>query len=110
MMPSDHAWGGIFDPICAAFLFIIFTYFILFEGLLSTSPGKAILGLGIRNAQNQKITLKQSLIRNVGRMVDGIFFHLVGIIIMSQNQQRQRLGDIWAKTYVIKIRRFIPQK
>jgi uncharacterized RDD family membrane protein YckC len=104
MTSKDHIWGGIFDPICAVFLVIIFAYFILFEGFLSFTPGKIILGLRIIDIDQKKISMKQSLIRNAGRLVDGIFMHIVGIIVIIKSPQKQRLGDKWAGTFVVRIR------
>jgi uncharacterized RDD family membrane protein YckC len=103
MSRADHNWwGGLFDPICAVFLVIIFAYFILLEGFFSTTPGKIMLGIKIISLNNGSISMKQSLIRNAGRLADGLFMHLVGIIVIIKNPRKQRLGDIWAKTIVIK--------
>jgi uncharacterized RDD family membrane protein YckC len=102
MFPEDHIWGGIFDPICAVFLVIIIAYFILFEGFLSTTPGKTLLGLRIITESGGKISMLQSLVRFAGRFVDGIAANLVGVLIMLNNPHRQRLGDKWAKTLVVR--------
>jgi uncharacterized RDD family membrane protein YckC len=102
MTSKDHIWGGIFDPICAVFLVIIFAYFILTEGFFSFTPGKIILGLRIIDRNQKKISMKQSLIRNAGRMVDGLFMHIVGIIVIIKSSEKQRLGDKWAGTFVVK--------
>lgn len=48
--------------------------------------------------------LKQSVIRNLVRLVDGIFFNLVGVIIIYRSPLNQRLGDKIAKTVVCRIR------
>lgn len=104
MNMSDHDWGGIFDPICLVFLIIIIAYNIFWEGLASTTPGKALMGLKIVTYTYQKISMKQALLRFAGRMIDGIGANLTGIIIMHYNSRNQRLGDLWAKTLVIKKR------
>jgi uncharacterized RDD family membrane protein YckC len=102
MTSEDHLWGGIFDPICAVFLVIIIAYNILFEGFFSLTPGKAILGIRIIGEDGYKIGFGKALIRFAGRMVDGIAANLVGVIIMLGNERRQRLGDKWARTLVVK--------
>jgi len=102
MTSSDHIWNGIFDPICLVFLIIIIAYFILWEGLASTTPGKAALRLKIVTYDMQPISMKQSLLRFAGRFVDGIGANLTGVIIMLCNPRKQRMGDIWAKTLVVK--------
>lgn len=102
MQPQDHLWI-IFDPICAVFLVIIFLYFILLEGILGYTLGKLIMGIRVYDLDGGKITLKQSLIRNIVRMVDGIFFNLVGVIFIHKSPSNQRLGDKIAKTIVCRV-------
>lgn len=102
MTSTDHIWNGIFDPICLVFLIIIIAYFILWEGLASTTPGKALLRIKIVTYEMQPISMKQSLLRFAGRLVDGIGANLTGVVIMLCNPRRQRMGDIWAKTLVVK--------
>jgi uncharacterized RDD family membrane protein YckC len=98
---SDHLWDGIFDPICLVFLIVIFAYFILFEGFLSTTPGKSMLQMKVLKITGERIGFRESLIRFAGRFVDGIAANLVGVLIMLGNPRRQRLGDKWAGTEVL---------
>jgi uncharacterized RDD family membrane protein YckC len=99
---DHHWWGGIFDPICLAFLIIIVLYFILFEGLLAITPGKALCGLRIIKLDGSKAGMKESLLRFAGRMIDGIGANLCGVIVMLCNRDRRRVGDFWADTLVVK--------
>ena len=102
MTPEDHLWI-IFDPICAVFLVIIFAYFIFLEGMAGYTIGKVILGLRVRSLNGEKITLRQSLIRNSGRMIDGLpMFNILGVISIVKSPARQRIGDKLAKTLVIR--------
>jgi uncharacterized RDD family membrane protein YckC len=101
MTPEDHLWI-IFDPICGIFLIVIFCNFIFLEGWTGTTVGKVILGLRVKTIENNKITLKQSMIRNLGRLIDGLhFFHLIAIISISKSPARQRVGDKLAGTVVV---------
>lgn len=102
MQPQDHLWI-IFDPICGVFLVIIFLYFILLEGILGFTLGKLITGIRVYDSDGGKITVKQSLIRNIARMVDGIFFNLVGVIFIYKSPANQRFGDMIAKTIVCRL-------
>ena len=70
----------------------------------SCLKGKLIAGISVRNPDGGKIMLKQSVIRNLVRLVDGIFFNLVGVIIIYRSPLNQRLGDKIAKTVVCRIR------
>lgn len=49
-----------------------------------------------------KISFKQSLLRHIVDPIDMCFFGLIGIIILKNTNPRQRLGDILAKTIVVK--------
>lgn len=102
MTPEDHLWI-IFDPICGVFLVIIFLYFILLEGIFVRTTGKLVLGLKVTTPQGGKISMKQSLVRNFGRLIDGLpFFHLIAIVSIVKSPLRQRMGDKFAGTVVVK--------
>jgi uncharacterized RDD family membrane protein YckC len=101
MTRADHIWV-IFDPICAVFLVIIFTYFIFLEWLTGCTIGKYLLNLRVQTITEKKITLKQSLIRNFGRMIDGLpCFNILGIVSIIKSPVRQRMGDKFAGTVVV---------
>ncbi|MCE7699077.1 MAG: alpha/beta fold hydrolase [Methanobacterium paludis] len=44
----------------------------------------------------------QSFVRNILRIIDGLFFYIVGIILIDSSDKNQRLGDRAAHTLVIK--------
>ena len=101
MTPEDHRWI-IFDPICGVFLLIIFAYFIVLEWLTGYTLGKYLMKIRVRNTDHEKITIKQSLARNFGRLIDGLpCFNIIGIISIQKSSQKQRIGDKLAKTFVV---------
>lgn len=51
----------------------------------------------------KKISLSQSVKRHLLDLIDMSFFGLVGIILINTTKEHQRLGDLWAKTKVVKI-------
>lgn len=66
------------------------------------TPGKFVCRTKVvAEASGSPITMKQSMIRNSLRLIDGIFFYLVGFIIIIADKNNQRLGDLVAKTVVI---------
>ena len=104
MFPEDHLWI-IFDPLCAIFLIVIFAYFILLEGLTGVTIGKLILGLKVLSVDSKKITLRQSVIRNLGRLLDGLpMLNILGIVSIARSPIKQRIGDKIAKTIVASLR------
>ena len=101
MTPEDHLWI-IFDPICGVFLVIIFAYFIILEWLTGYTAGKYLLKMKVVNFDGKQITLKQSLIRNFGRMIDGLpCFNIIGMVSIYRSETRQRVGDKLAGTVVV---------
>ena len=65
--PEEHLWG-ISDPICLAFLFIIFAYLILMEAYVGWTIGKRILGMRMVDRSGGRIGLSKSIIRNMLRL------------------------------------------
>lgn len=84
---------------------IFFAYFILLEKKGQTI-GKMVMGIKIVNEFNQKpISYGQSIIRNLLLIIDLIPYlvpGLIGFIFSFGSEKKQRIGDIIAKTLVIK--------
>jgi uncharacterized RDD family membrane protein YckC len=87
----------------------IIPWFILtvcFEFSLGSTLGNGIVDLKpvAKENQDKKITFIQSFQRHLLDPIDMLFFGLVGYLVMKSNENGQRLGDIWAKTVVVKYR------
>lgn len=80
----------------------LFGYFIVLEGLWAQTVGKRVLGLVVTRPDGTPITFRQAVIRNVLRVVDGLFFYSVGLIVMMLNERRMRLGDHVARSMVVR--------
>jgi uncharacterized RDD family membrane protein YckC len=78
-------------------------YYIFFEMLWNgQSPGKRWVGLRVIRADGTPITLSESLIRNLARIVDFLpAAYGVGIVTMFIDRQSRRLGDLAAGTLVV---------
>ena len=81
---------------------IYFLYFIVLEALQGATVGKMILGLRVVKTNGAPITWTDSLIRNLLRIIDGLFAYLVGAILIWTSPLKQRLGDRLANTVVVK--------
>lgn len=79
-------------------------YFIVLEATMGATLGKRLLGLRVVKDDGSPIGWGGSIIRNLLRIIDGLFVYLVGAIIIWNTARRQRLGDILAHTVVIKAR------
>ena len=77
-------------------------YYVLCEALIGGTLGKLAVGLRVVDEDGGEITLGSALIRNLMRIVDGLFFYLVGAIAIWSSAERQRFGDRAAHTYVVR--------
>jgi uncharacterized RDD family membrane protein YckC len=87
------------------FLVVFTAYYVLFECLAGGTLGKLAVGIRVTDEQGNKPSFVKSLVRNVLRIVDGfpyILPNLVGFIVASTNDKKQRLGDKAAHTLVAK--------
>lgn len=109
MTPGDHQWvAGWFvtDPLCVAFLAVMFIYFCALEGLVGTTLGKWILGLQVIGASGGRPGLAAGAIRNLLRVADGLpVLCLLGAVLIIVLPERTRVGDLVARTRVIKVSR-----
>lgn len=84
-------------------LLIGFAYFVVFEGTIGATPGKLLTGLKVVKTDGSRCGMSSSVIRNILRIVDSLpVLYLVGIILISTSQLKQRLGDRVAGTMVVK--------
>jgi uncharacterized RDD family membrane protein YckC len=83
---------------------VFFGYFILLEGPLGKGRtiGKRTLKLRVVKKDQSMIGYGASFGRNILRLIDGLFFYIIGMILISDSDLNQRLGDRAADTIVIK--------
>ena len=81
-------------------LFLWFLYFIVMEATVGATLGKMVMGLRVVQPDGCPIGWGQSLVRNILRIIDGLFFYLIGAILIWDSAKRQRLGDRLAGTVV----------
>lgn len=84
------------------FSLLAFLYYWLLEAFIGGTPGKLVLGLRVQMTDGSPCTVSASLIRNLLRIVDGLFVYLVAAILVWTSPNRQRLGDRLAGTVVVK--------
>jgi len=86
------------------FLVLSFLYYFAAEAATGRTLGKAALGLRVRSADGSRARPAQILGRTLLRVVDSLpFLYLVGLIsIVASGDRRQRLGDLAARTQVVR--------
>ena len=77
-------------------------YFTYFEGTTGQTPGKKLLDIKVVSGSGRQPTMGAALIRTILRIIDGIAFYILGLVIILLTEKKQRLGDILANTVVVK--------
>lgn len=87
-------------------------YFVAAELLMQgRSPGKALIGMRVVRDGGLPVTLRESMLRNLLRMVDMLpTQYFVGLVCMIFSKQVRRLGDYAAGTIVIREERAEPAR
>jgi len=85
------------------FLALALLYYFACEAAGGRTLGKLALGVRVVSADGSRAGPGQVAARTALRLIDGILFYLVGLItILATGARRQRLGDLVAKTVVIR--------
>lgn len=77
-------------------------YTSLFEAYWGRTLGKKLVGIVVVTPRLEAIGMGRSLLRNLARLVDGMFLYLVGVVAAALSRRRQRLGDRVAGTVVLR--------
>lgn len=88
----------------AFYMFGGLAYYVLMEWFWGGTVGKLAVGIRVRTTGGQPIGLRESLVRNILRIVDAIPYcipYLLGAVLVWASPDRQRLGDRAARTVVI---------
>jgi uncharacterized RDD family membrane protein YckC len=78
-------------------------YYSCFELARGQTPGKAVMKIRVMNEDGSKCRAIQIFVRNVVRIIDFLpAFYILGLSSIMLTKGRKRLGDIAAKTIIIK--------
>jgi len=79
-------------------------YHAVAEAMHGSTPGKMMLGITVRSAGGGFCGFGQALKRSVAFLVDSLFFGLPAWGSMRDSPLKQRIGDKWARTIVVRSR------
>jgi uncharacterized RDD family membrane protein YckC len=78
-------------------------YYVLLEGLRGATVGKMAMGLTVLKEDGAPCDLVSALIRTLLKIVDFLpCFYIVGMVLISNSEKKQRFGDRVAQTVVVK--------
>ena len=84
-------------------LVFVVLYYVLLEGFLGLTLGKLITGIRVVDAETGgRPGLLAAVARTALRLIDGIFGYLLALIVVVNSDRRRRLGDMAAKTLVVR--------
>lgn len=87
------------------YLLLSIAYFVILEGLTGATLGKMAMGLRVSKLDGEPYGWGAVLLRNVLRIIDGFpLLYLVGIVCIAATEQNQRIGDLAARTTVVRAR------
>lgn len=78
-----------------------FGYYAVPEARWGQTPGKRAMGLVVTDEYGGRVATGQVVARNLLRVVDGLFYWLVGLVAMLVSERNQRVGDRVAGTVVL---------
>ncbi|MWC27871.1 RDD family protein [Paenibacillus sp. MMS18-CY102] len=113
LSPKEDSPWQIFAPFMwvGSYLLLGPIYYWLLETFFGMTVGKWAMRIRVVNANGQLPGIGQAAIRNLLRILEFCPLMLNGIIagiLVLAHQKRQRLGDMAAKTFVLKVRHLEP--
>jgi uncharacterized RDD family membrane protein YckC len=77
-------------------------YYVFCESVSGATLGKRMVGIQVVGEDGEPVTIGAAVVRNLLRLVDCLFFYLVGAIFFLTSAKGQRLGDRAAHTLVVR--------
>lgn len=77
-------------------------YFVVCQSFHGSTLGKLMCGLVVVNDDGARAGLKANVVRELGYLIDSLILGLIAAAAMRQSPLKQRLGDRWAHTLVVK--------
>lgn len=95
--PGAGAWAGWGLGLALALLI-----FVVLQGLTGRTPGKFVFGTRTVRPDGGPPGVGRALVRTLLWVVDGLCFYLVGFIVALTTNGHRRIGDMAAKTFVVR--------
>jgi uncharacterized RDD family membrane protein YckC len=82
---------------------IALAYFVYFEGTTGQTFGKKMVNIKVvMEKGGRQLQYADALVRNILRIIDFLpVFYILGFILIAVSENKQRLGDMAARTIVV---------
>ena len=82
----------------------VVAYYVLLEGFTGRTVGKLVTGIRVVDAETGgRPGLLSAVVRTALRLVDSLLGYVVALIVVVNSDRRRRLGDMAAKTLVVRV-------
>lgn len=100
---SFDLFGADAFTLLAAWWLVSLLYFVILEGTKGATVGKMLLKIKVVQEDGKPCGMVPAFVRNLLRIVDALpVLYIIGMVLISRSDKKQRLGDRVAKTVVIK--------
>jgi uncharacterized RDD family membrane protein YckC len=90
-------------PFLSAYLLIFILYYAILEGATGATLGKKVAKIRVVKEDGSACGIGPAFIRTLLRFIDALpFLYIIGMVLISRSDKKQRLGDRLAKTVVVK--------
>ncbi len=98
------AIGVVSDALAVVvFLIVLVGWYVVPETVWGQTPGKRLVGISVVDTNGNDISAGDAVMRNVTKILGGssLLFVLVGVVLIADSRDNQRLGDRMADTLVV---------
>lgn len=99
------AVGVVSDALAAlVFLLVLVGWYVVSEAVWGQTPGKRLVGIRVVDTNGNDISAGDAVMRNITKLLGGssLLFILVGVVLIADSRDNQRLGDRMADTLVVR--------
>ena len=99
------AVGVVSDALAAlVFLLVLVGWYVVSEAVWGQTPGKRLVGISVVDTNGNDISAGDAVMRNITKLLGGssLLFILVGVVLIADSRDNQRLGDRMADTLVVR--------
>jgi len=94
--------GDIRTAVFVALMLVAFAYHFTLEWLTAETVGKRLFGLRVVADDGEPLNAWRSFVRNALRLVDGLGYWSVAVLVICYRGDGKRLGDVFGRSLVVR--------